>query len=190
MTIAERIDDLSRFEKSLGEFLSALQKVDATKGPQAGPHSFFRGGNLRTYDQETREALDQLRGLVDIERALDVWDSALLSEWNQLPVWLHGDIAATNLLVTNGKLSAVIDFGCSAIGGPACDLTIAWTFFSEASREVFREAVSLDRETWARARGWALWKALITLVEYQSTDELKANDANRVIADVLADHER
>ena len=76
-------------------------------------------------------------------------------------MWTHGDIAPGNLLVQDGALSAVIDFGCSCVGDPACDLAIAWTTFRGPSRAAFRTALPLDDETWARGRGWALWKALI-----------------------------
>jgi aminoglycoside phosphotransferase (APT) family kinase protein len=93
------------------------------------------------------------------------------------------------LLVEDGVLSAVIDFGCSAVGDPACDTTIAWTLLSGESREMFREALDVDDGTWARGRGWALWKALITLAEHLDTNRLKAKEARRVIEDVLADHE-
>jgi GNAT superfamily N-acetyltransferase len=57
----------------------------------------------------------------------------------------------------------VIDFGCSAVGDPACDLTVAWTMFDAASRELFRSHLAVEPSAWARARGWALWKALIHL---------------------------
>ena len=57
---------------------------------------------------------------------------------------MHGDITNSNLLVQNGRLSAVLDFGCSAVGDPACDLAIAWTFFAGESREAFRDALALD----------------------------------------------
>ena len=82
-------------------------------------------------------------------------------------MWVHGDVAAGNLLQREGRLSAVIDFGGLAVGDPACDLAIAWTLFSGSgeSRRAFRDALSLDDRTWARARGWALWKALITWEE-------------------------
>jgi hypothetical protein len=60
-------------------------------------------------------------------------------------------------------LCGVIDFGCSAIGDPSCDLTAAWTLFTGPSRTRFVEALSFDDGTWARARGWALWKALISV---------------------------
>jgi len=93
-----------------------------------------------------------------------VWDSAMASRWTADPVWLHGDVAAGNLLVRDGRLSAVIDFGGTAVGDPDCDLAIAWTLLSGRSRQTFRAGLRLDPGTWARGRGWALWKALITLV--------------------------
>jgi aminoglycoside phosphotransferase (APT) family kinase protein len=57
----------------------------------------------------------------------------------------------------------VIDFGSSAVGDPACDTVMAWTYFDGAGREAFRNTLALDAATWARGRGWALWKAVITL---------------------------
>jgi aminoglycoside phosphotransferase (APT) family kinase protein len=94
----------------------------------------------------------------------------LTAKWHGPSVWVHGDVVGSNLLVVDGRLSAVIDFGCLAVGDPARDLTIAWTFFFGDSRETFRNRLRLDEGTWARGRGWALWKALITLVK-----ALKAN---------------
>ena len=91
-----------------------------------------------------------------------MWDDALAATWTGAPVWFHGDVAEGNLLVDgDGRLAAVIDFGTSGVGDPACDLVIAWTLFDGASRAAFVE-VGRDAATWARARGWALWKALIT----------------------------
>ena len=94
-----------------------------------------------------------------------MWEEALRSRWEGADVWFHGDVAVGNLLVREGRLSAVIDFGTSGVGDPACDLVIAWTYLDTGARKVFREAVGLDEATWARARGWALWKALIGLGE-------------------------
>jgi aminoglycoside phosphotransferase (APT) family kinase protein len=78
-------------------------------------------------------------------------------------VWFHGDVAVGNLLVRDGHLAAVIDFGTCGVGDPACDLVLAWTFLSGPARERFRRTVGHDEATWARARGWALWKAVISM---------------------------
>jgi aminoglycoside phosphotransferase (APT) family kinase protein len=147
---------------AIAEFILALQSVDATGGPLAGEHSFYRGTPPEHYHDETLEALAVLKGRIDTDLAREVWDAALATFWDRPPVWFHGDIASGNLLVQDGRLSAVIDFGTSGVGDPACDLVIAYTFFSDASRTAFRDAVQQDAATWARARGWALWKALIT----------------------------
>ena len=158
----ENIADLDEFARSIAEFILALQSVDATGGPVAGAHSFYRGAPPEYYHDETVEALAVLKGRIDTDLAREVWDAALATSWDRPPVWFHGDIASGNLLVRDGRLSAVIDFGTSGVGDPACDLVIAYTFFAGDSRETFRAAVGQDRDTWARARGWALWKALIT----------------------------
>ena len=71
-------------------------------------------------------------------------------------------MAPGNLLTAQGRLVAVIDFGTCGVGDPACDLVIAWTLFDAAERDLFRQAVGLPEDAWARGRGWALWKALVT----------------------------
>jgi aminoglycoside phosphotransferase (APT) family kinase protein len=159
------VDDQITFAHDLGSFLSALRRLEAVDGPPAGSHSFYRGGALATYDDQTRAAVDLLAHGSAGSALIDVWESALASEWPHPPVWVHGDVAPSNLLVDDGSLRAVIDFGCCAVGDPACDLVMAWTYFSGDARESFRKAIDLDSDTWARARGWALWKALITLVD-------------------------
>jgi aminoglycoside phosphotransferase (APT) family kinase protein len=99
---------------------------------------------------------------------------------------VHGDIAVGNLLVQNGQLSAVIDFGGLGVGDPACDLAIAWTFFTGKSRDAFRAALPLDNATWERGRGWALWKALIVCAGLPGTNPLEIEKSRWVIAEVLA----
>jgi aminoglycoside phosphotransferase (APT) family kinase protein len=178
----ERISDIDQFATQLGEFLSALQHCDTKDGPLAGEHNFYRGGALTTYDTETREAIKNLEDKKYVKACTEVWHLALASTWQYPPVWVHGDVAIGNLLVNNGQLSAVIDFGQLGIGDPACDLVIAWTFFTGESRKAFREALKLDAATWARARGWALWKALCWAFPGEKRVDW------RVVDEVLADH--
>jgi aminoglycoside phosphotransferase (APT) family kinase protein len=157
----DRIADLDRFATDLAMFLDALYGAESDAGPAAGPHSHFRGGPLTTWDAQTRALIAALDGQIDGETATAAWDRALEARFAGRTVWVHGDVAATNLLVADGELCAVIDFGCSAVGDPACDVTIAWTLFSGESRRAFRDALGIDDATWERGRGWALWKALI-----------------------------
>jgi aminoglycoside phosphotransferase (APT) family kinase protein len=185
----ERIADLKEFATTLAHFLVALQRADAAGGPPAGPHNFYRGGPLTTYDGETRQAIAALDGTIDTGAATEVWETALASAWQDAPVWFHGDVSVGNLLVERGRLSAVIDFGTSGVGDPACDLAIAWTLFQEESREAFRTALSLDDATWTRGRGWTLWKALIVAAGLPGTNRLEVEKSRRIIDDVLADHE-
>ncbi|CAN5444465.1 aminoglycoside phosphotransferase family protein [soil metagenome] len=184
-----RISDLSQFANDLVQFLLALQRIDPADGPSPGAHNFFRGGSLKVYDVETRRAIASLAGEIDDAKAAAVWNAALVCNWHSPPVWIHGDVAAGNLLIQNGRLSAVIDFGGLAVGDPACDLVVAWTFFDGASREAFQTALPMDSATWARARGWALWKALITLAAHPNTGSAEATTARRVIDDVLTEHD-
>lgn len=179
-----RTRNLEALASDLADFLRALHRIGATEGPRPGRHNFFRGGPPATYDEKTRAAIEALHEHIDQRRALALWERALASEWRSDPVWLHGDLVSTNILVRAGRLSAVIDFGVCGVGDPACDLAIAWTFFHGESRTLFRRAVGLDPETWARARGWALWKRAVAL----ATDPSDA-ESQRVIEELLADHE-
>lgn len=183
----ERITDPSAFAIDLAAFLTALHQINAVDGPPPGPHNFWRGGPLRLYDGETRQAIALLTGEIDAAAATTVWERGLASTWHSAPVWVHGDVAVGNLLVTAGRLTAVIDFGSSGTGDPACDLAIAWTLFEATGRSAFRSALPLDDETWARGRGWALWKAVITAADPGTA---RTEEARRVIAEVIVDDER
>ena len=183
-----QVADFNQFALRLAGFLQELQRIDASGGPAAGEHNFYRGGPLRVYDDETRFTLQRLDGLVDCATSAQVWEQALASTWQPPPVWVHGDVAAGNLLVQDGRLSAVIDFGSSGVGDPACDLVITWTFLRGESRAAFRTAMAPDAATWARARGWALWKALITLDKALDGQPAEAESARAVIDAVIADY--
>jgi aminoglycoside phosphotransferase (APT) family kinase protein len=183
----DRIADLRAFALDLARFLRALQCIDPLDAPRAGAHNFWRGGALSTYDVETRGAAAALRATIDERAAIALWDAALRADWRGSPVWLHGDVAASNLLVRAGRLAAVIDFGCCAVGDPACDTTIAWTLFEGESRRAFRSALGVDDDTWLRGGAWALWKALITRTRDPAGARVESVIAERVIAEVLND---
>jgi aminoglycoside phosphotransferase (APT) family kinase protein len=185
----ERIADPGQLAIALAQFIAALQQIDASGGPCPGPHNSGRGVPLEMRDASTRTAIASLHGMVDTDAATAAWDMALPSPvWHGAPVWIHGDLQSGNLLVVDGRLHAVIDFGCLGVGDPACDLMVAWNLLSADTRAVFRNALAVDDATWARGRGWALSVALIALPYYQHTNPVLAEISRSTIDEVLSDY--
>lgn len=185
----ETLTDPVRFAADLADFLGALYEVDPAGGPPPGQHNFWRGGPLDVYGGQVRDDLRALRGHIDTKLAGEVWQAALATPLPEKPVWFHGDAQPGNLLLTGGRLSAVIDFGTSGIGDPSCDTTIAWTFLSGEASRVFAQRLPVDSATWIRGRGWAIWKAMLVLgMSLKSGDTQDAAFSKDVIGKILADH--
>jgi aminoglycoside phosphotransferase (APT) family kinase protein len=182
--------DLGQAAHDLADFIAALQRIDAVGWPPPGPPDSPRGVALSTRDTPTRAAIAELSGRLDTAAVTIAWEAALQEPaWHGPPVWTHGDLLPGNLLVHEGRISAVIDFGCLGVGDPACDLIVAWSLLSAQTRDILRAALSVDEATWGRGRGWALSIGLIALPYYQHTNPVFAATARRMIAEVLADHE-
>jgi aminoglycoside phosphotransferase (APT) family kinase protein len=183
--------ELAQAAQDLAHFIRALQRVDAGGGPAPGVHNSGRGEPLAMRDTASRAALANLHGIIETGAAAAAWDAALqASAWNGPPVWLHGDLLPSNLLVKAGRISAVIDFGCLGVGDPACDVMAAWTLLSADSRRTFRAALKVDEATWVRGSGWALSFGLIALPYYLHSNPVLAATARRAIEEVLTDFRR
>jgi aminoglycoside phosphotransferase (APT) family kinase protein len=190
-TTIERVADPRQAATALARFVAVLQRIDPGGGPPPGLHNFFRGVPLPTRDAVTRDAIARLDGVVDTNVVTAAWEASVRTPaWDAPPVWIHGDLLPGNLLFTNRRLSAVIDFGGLGVGDPACDVIVAWSFLSAETRNIFRAALTVDDATWARGRGWALSVALIALPYYRSTNPEFAALATRMIDEVLVDHNR
>lgn len=172
----------------LANFLNELHAIDCHEGPVAGAHNFYRGGPLETYHQEVVVAIEHLASCFNKEVVLAVWSLALSSSWQKKPVWVHGDLVVTNMLVRNQRLSAIIDFGILGIGDPACDLAMYWTYFKESSRNIFKEQLHVDQDTWNRGQGWVLWKALITFDSYLDKTTNEALFTKHIIDTILNEY--
>lgn len=174
---------MSQAAVSLARFVRALQAID----PAGGPVSMFRGGTLADRDPVSQASAAALRGSLGVRPALEVWEAAVAEPaWTGPPVWIHGDLHPANLLVSNGELAGVIDFGLLGVGDPACDLMVAWTYLSADARQVFRDALSVDDPTWARGRGWALHLGLMAAA-ISADNPVLGNVGQYTIAEVLAD---
>jgi aminoglycoside phosphotransferase (APT) family kinase protein len=185
-----RIADLGQAATDLAQFVTALQRIDATGGPSPGAHNFFRGVALVERDAAVRASIASLHDEIDVGAVTAAWEAALrAAEWRRPAMWIHGDLDARNLLVKQGRLSAVIDWGGLGVGDPACDVMVAWKVLPAETRDIFRTALPVDEATWARSRGWALSQALIALSYYTlETNPVLVVEARRWMAEVLADH--
>ncbi len=89
----------------------------------------------------------------------------------------------------NGRLCGVIDFGTMGVGDPSSDLVMAWNFFDDVSRQLFLSRMNLGEAAIDRARGWALWKALISYQRNDPGSEL-SNWGKRVLDVIMQDYRR
>lgn len=170
----------------LAKFLKELQSITNVAGPLPGQHNWWRGDHIGVYDKGAREQIAKLAPIIDSHKAITLWENASQTKWTMPPVWIHGDFAIGNMLIQNDKLSAIIDFGGMALGDPACDLGIAWTFLSKQAREIFIKEMGLDEDTWLRARGWVLWKAtyeLCTINDINSSEALMHQSIIKIVTE-------
>lgn len=182
------IGDMDDFAARLARFIHALQSIDTKGAPHPTYGNFSYIGGLWAYDGEVRRAVAALEGKIDATSAIALWEKACKTSWHGEPVWVHGDLSAGNLLVQEERLCAAIDFGGLAVGDPACDLVITWKFLQGKSREKFRRMLPYDDGTWARARAWALWKAMVVAARFIRTNPVEAAHPWRTIEEVIKDY--
>ena len=157
------------FGSDLGHDLAAvvreLRRVDAGDAPARQPGE--RGGPLAALDERVQWWLDRAGGLVDVPAVLRLWERCLEGADDAVePVLLHGDLIPGNLLVTGGRLSAVLDWGGLGAGDPAQDLDPAWSVLDEAGAAAFWEDLEVDESSRLRGCGFALEQAIGGVIYY------------------------
>ncbi len=180
------ISDVDLAAVDLAAFVTALRQIDTAGSHSRPPHG--RGAPLAENDDQVRRSIVQLGDRIDADAALRSWQESLSAPaWDGPEVWVHGDLLPGNLLVVDGRLSAVIDFGGLNVGDPACDLQPAWNVFAGDSRARFRAELEVDDASWLRGRGWALCQAVSALPYYWDTNPGMVRQASHALAQVLAD---
>jgi len=178
---------------AIGGFLGALHlpaPADAPANPARGVPLAQRAGRFAAnlalltgqpgWDQADRDAV------------LRVWEAALeVPGYDGQPVWLHGDLHPGNILVNDGQVSGVIDFGDITAGDPASDLSVAWMLLPLDCHDRFWSAYQaadgrVDDALRARAKGWALNLAIVFLSHSEDNPVLQAV-GNRTLSTVLQD---
>jgi aminoglycoside phosphotransferase (APT) family kinase protein len=166
--------DLSTAAVALGQFLRALHQP----APEEAPHNPFRSVPLAARTNVVRDHLQEVDGLADRAALLELWERVLSAHpWSGPRLWIHGDLHPGNLLVSPGRLSAVIDFGDLAAGDPATDLSVMWMLVPPSTRSTFLASARgkfdpVDDHTLMRARGWALARGLAHLANSQDDEAM------------------
>jgi aminoglycoside phosphotransferase (APT) family kinase protein len=180
------IGDLDQAAVDLAAFVTALRWVDATVAHPRPPRG--RGAPLAELDEQVRRSIADLGDRTNGDATLRSWEESLSApQWDGDEVWVHGDLLPGNLLVVDGRLSAVIDFGGLNVGDPACDLQPAWNVFAGDSRARYRAELQVDDASWLRGRGWALSQAVSALPYYWDTNPGMVRQASHALVQVLAD---
>jgi aminoglycoside phosphotransferase (APT) family kinase protein len=178
-----RVDDPDRLARDLAGFVQAFHAIDTGGG---GWDGCSRGGPLATRDRSVRRALAESGHLTDTTRLAAVWERCLAAAEHRGPdVWIHADLVPGNLLVRDGRLTAVLDLEAACLGDPAVDLMPAWNLFSAGARQVYRDALGVDDATWERGRGWAIVQAIPALPYYIQTNPVMAANARLTLQAVL-----
>jgi aminoglycoside phosphotransferase (APT) family kinase protein len=173
--LSGRFRSLAETAATLGRFVAGMRSVDTTGAPAGG-----RGGPLAGRDEAFRSALSHCDGLVDVGQAAAIWDDALAAPaWDGPPVWLHADLIPGNLLIRDGRLAGVLDFGTMSTGDPAYDVTPAWHILDAA-----------DEPTRRRARGLVVSGGVIALPYYLHTNPAMVSTARTGLDAVFADEPR
>lgn len=161
----------------LASFLGAMRAIDTADAPTAS-----RGAPLASRDST------RVRAAVAEVGALELWEAALAAPaWDGPPVWIHTDLDFRNLLARDGRLHAVLDWGGTGVGDPACDIGAAWKVLEAAERSRFRELLEIDDATWERARGWVVSQAAMAATYYTlETNATLLLESERWLREVLS----
>ncbi len=183
-TPTARSNDLEAAAVDLAGFVLALRQVDHADAPERPPGA--RGPPLAELDERVQRSIDELGPRIDGARATRVWEESLrASPHDRDEVWVHGDLLPGNLLVVDGRLSAVIDFGGLNVGDPACDLQPAWNLFGGPSRTRFQTELGVDDDAWLRGRGWVVFQTVSALAYYWDTNPGIVRQASHALDQVL-----
>ncbi len=181
--------------RDLAAMVRALRELEVpARARDDAALRWYRAEPLHAIDSDIRAHAEQCRSLpnldLDIDSMLQVWTAAMVAADNAPPPavhWLHADLFAENLLVRDGRLSAVLDFGGLAVGDPTVDLVVAWELLDPQARALFRTEAGIDDHTWLLGRAWALAIAVMTFPYYWETMPERCAGRLAIAREVLMD---
>lgn len=169
----------------LADFVATLRSLDSAGRSFSGSG---RGGALADHDEQVTKALSRNRGLIDVDRLSTLWRRLRdTPRPDASDLWTHGDLMPGNLLLQNGRLSAVIDVATLGPADPALDLMPAWNLLDAAAREVYRAELASSDDEWRRGKAWALAQAVGCLYYYRVSNPAMSQTAERTLLALLDD---
>lgn len=192
----DSVQDWATLGVDLALFVRELQSIDLMGATRSGDLRSYRGNRLqggpnRGHVRLAKENFDRCRPLigsqVDLDALEQMWLAALtLPEPAGPHVWLHGDLKPANLLVRDGKLHAIIDFGSLSVGFPEGEHTTLWEM-PVAARQAYRNALDIDDITWARVRARAIVGSLVGILYYWYAWPAFAAQTQAQLQEILTD---
>jgi aminoglycoside phosphotransferase (APT) family kinase protein len=187
----DTVRDWPAFGSDLAAIVRELHGIDLMGATRTGDLNWYRGGSPQAHDEWTTENFDNCRTVVgtelDVEALEAMWRAALKLPDSAGPqVWLHGDLKPTNLLVREGKLRAIIDFGCLSVGLPDAEHSTVWDLPAPA-RQVYWNTIDIDELTWTRARAWAIAVGINGMSYYWNTYPAFVAECRARLEEILAD---
>jgi len=182
--------DLAAPNRAQGLALAAFFDALHIKAPQEAPRNPYRGVPLAQRAEKFLACLDFLAAKRESPdaRHLNLWQAALNAPLDAPDTWIHGDLHPRNVLVSEGRLVAIIDWGDVSAGDRASDLAAIWMLLPDrgARESAMAQCRAVSAHTWERARGWALLFAVILLEASFERDPRMGIIAKRTLEHLLS----
>jgi aminoglycoside phosphotransferase (APT) family kinase protein len=171
-------------------FVSFLRSLHQP-APANAPVNKVRGVPLSQRVASVEERMQRLKtksNLItpEIEK---IWNQALDAPIDVEPTWLHGDLHPQNILVENGIITGIIDWGDITSGDLATDLASIWMLFSDQNirQQAITKYPNVSQATLQRAKGWAIFFAVVLLDTGLVDNPKHAAIGERTLRHVLQD---
>ncbi len=142
--------------KLFASFLRSLH----VPAPCNAPKSPVRGVPLSHRAVSVEERMQRLKIKTNLmtPQIRNTWNIALNTPVDVPAKWLHGDLHARNVLVQNGVITGIIDWGDMTAGDIATDLASIWMLFFDQNvrQQAIAEYANISEATLQRAKGWAI----------------------------------
>ncbi|MEN8195993.1 MAG: aminoglycoside phosphotransferase family protein [Pseudomonadota bacterium] len=166
---------------NLGRFLRALHRPS----PADAPRNEYRGVPLAARAKAVEAGLARMNPgdmAVTVDEVAGAWARTKTIPIDSAEVWLHGDLHSRNVIVADGRVAGVIDWGDMCVGDPATDLAAAWMLFPTRAHRELRDAYgSISELTWGRARGWAVFFGVVLADSGAGQDDAWASIGRRIL---------